>query len=88
MTEEDIVRLAEEAELWLHTDRKYEAVEKFGNDFRRNPVGTGPFMFTYWKEGVKLILQKNTYYFEKTPFGKFNETINRYAFPLILKTTR
>ena len=31
MTEEDIVRLAEEAELWLHTDRKYEAVEKFAN---------------------------------------------------------
>ena len=29
MTEEDIVRLAEEAELWLHTDKKYEAVEKF-----------------------------------------------------------
>ena len=29
MTEKDIVRLAEEAELWLHTDRKYEAVEKF-----------------------------------------------------------
>lgn len=45
----------------------HEAVEKFGNDFRRNPVGTGPFMFTYWKEGVKLILQKNTNYFEKTP---------------------
>jgi hypothetical protein len=31
MTEKDIVRLAEEAELWLHTDRKYEAVEKFAN---------------------------------------------------------
>ena len=31
MTEDDIVRLAEEAELWLHTDRKYEAVEKFAN---------------------------------------------------------
>lgn len=31
MTKEDIVRLAEEAELWLHTDRKYEAVEKFAN---------------------------------------------------------
>ena len=29
MTEKDIVLLAEEAELWLHTDRKYEAVEKF-----------------------------------------------------------
>jgi hypothetical protein len=31
MNEKDIVRLAEEAELWLHTDRKYEAVEKFAN---------------------------------------------------------
>ena len=31
MTEKDIVRLAEEAELWLHTDRKYEAVERFAN---------------------------------------------------------
>jgi hypothetical protein len=29
MTEKDIVRLAEESGLWLHTDRKYEAVEKF-----------------------------------------------------------
>ena len=31
MNEKDIVRLAEEAELWLHSDRKYEAVEKFAN---------------------------------------------------------
>ena len=31
MTEKDIVRLAEEAELWLHTDRKYEVVERFAN---------------------------------------------------------
>ena len=29
MTEKEIVRLAEEAELWLHSDRKYEAVKKF-----------------------------------------------------------
>jgi len=29
MNEKDIVRLAEEADLWLHSDRKYEAVEKF-----------------------------------------------------------
>lgn len=29
MTEQDIVRFAEEADLWLHSDRKYEAVEKF-----------------------------------------------------------
>jgi hypothetical protein len=31
MTEKEIVRLAEEAELWLHSDRKYEAVKKFAN---------------------------------------------------------
>ena len=31
MTEEDIVRLAEEAELWLYSDRQYEVVERFAN---------------------------------------------------------
>jgi hypothetical protein len=29
MTEEDIVRLAEEAKLWLYSDRQYEVVERF-----------------------------------------------------------
>ena len=29
MTEKDIVRLAEEAELWLYSDRQYEVVERF-----------------------------------------------------------
>ena len=27
-------------------------------EFRSNPVGTGPFQFQYWKEGVKLVLRK------------------------------
>ena len=27
--------------------------------FRSNPVGTGPFKFQYWKEGVKLAINKN-----------------------------
>ena len=31
MNEKDIVRLAEEAELWLHSDRDYAKVEKFAN---------------------------------------------------------
>ncbi len=42
----------------------YEAVEYYGADFRKNPVGTGPFQFQYWKEGVKLVLRKNPHYFE------------------------
>jgi len=41
-----------------------EMAEHFGQDFRRNPVGTGPFQFGYWKEGVKLVMVKNPHYFE------------------------
>ena len=42
----------------------YEAIDIFGTDFRKNPVGTGPFQFRMWKEGVKLVLVKNPEYFE------------------------
>lgn len=41
-----------------------EAVEKYGKDFRRHPVGTGPFSFTAWEEGQALILTKNERYYE------------------------
>ena len=42
-----------------------EAVELYGEDFRRNPVGTGPFQFKMWEEGAKLVLLKNHNYFEQ-----------------------
>jgi hypothetical protein len=29
MTKDEIILMADEAELWLHSDRKYEAVKKF-----------------------------------------------------------
>lgn len=41
-----------------------EAIDYYGKDFSRNPVGTGPFKFKLWKEGVKLVLLKNENYFE------------------------
>lgn len=41
-----------------------EAVARYGEDFRQHPVGTGPFRFKYWKEGMKLVLRRNPYYFE------------------------
>src|SRR5215471_15614973 len=46
-----------------------EAVEKYGNDFRRHPVGTGPFQFVAWEEGQALVLKKNQAYFEKDSAG-------------------
>ena len=46
-----------------------EVVEFYGNDFRRNPIGTGPFQFKLWEENVKLVLRKNENYFEKDAIG-------------------
>lgn len=51
-----------------------EAVEKFGKDFGRHPVGTGPFWMKIWVDGVKLVLRKNPEYFE------FDETGNRLPY--------
>ena len=42
----------------------HEAVEYYGTEFGRHPVGTGPFKYQYWKEGVKLVFRKNPNYFE------------------------
>lgn len=47
----------------------HEAVTKYGKDFGREPVGTGPFKFSRWNEEVKLIFLKNPDYFE-TEAGK------------------
>ncbi len=41
-----------------------EIIEHFGNDFRKNPVGTGPFKFKNWLEGQAMFLEKNENYFE------------------------
>lgn len=47
----------------------YEAIEAYGEDFRRNPVGTGPFKFKLWQEDVKLVMVRNENYFEKDDEG-------------------
>jgi oligopeptide transport system substrate-binding protein len=48
----------------------HEAVEKYGSDFRRHPVGTGAFAYVAWEEGQALVLKKNDHYFEKDAEGK------------------
>ncbi|WP_246337451.1 ABC transporter substrate-binding protein [Tenacibaculum pelagium] len=42
-----------------------EAVDYFGNTFRANPIGTGPFQFKLWVENTKLVLRKNPFFYEK-----------------------
>jgi ABC-type transport system substrate-binding protein len=48
----------------------HEAVEKYKNDFRRHPVGSGPFAFVAWEEGQALVLKRNENYFEKDDTGR------------------
>lgn len=48
----------------------YEAVGKYGTDFRRHAVGTGPFQFVAWEEGQALVMKKNPNYFEVDANGK------------------
>lgn len=46
-----------------------EAVEYYKQDFRRHPVGTGPFQMLVWEEGQDLVMKKNSNYFEKDTAG-------------------
>lgn len=48
----------------------HEVVEEEGMNFRKHPIGTGPFKFQTWEEGNKLVLLKNENYFEKDQNGK------------------
>lgn len=41
-----------------------EAVEKYGEDFFRNPVGTGPFVLESWTPKQRLLLNRNPGYHE------------------------
>jgi oligopeptide transport system substrate-binding protein len=46
-----------------------EAVELYGKDFFQNPVGTGPFLFQYWRPDRDLLATRNNRYWKKDSFG-------------------
>ena len=62
----------------------HEIVNYYGKDFRKKPVGTGPFYFKLWKEGVKLVLRKNENYFEFDSAGKRLPYIDAVAITFII----
>jgi len=40
------------------------AIQKLGDDYNRNPVGTGPFVLKSWTAGDRLVLEHNPAYWE------------------------
>lgn len=47
----------------------HEVVEDSNHEFRKRPIGTGPFKFKAWEEDIKLVLRKNPNYFERDDKG-------------------
>jgi peptide/nickel transport system substrate-binding protein len=49
------------------------AIEQFGLDLLRNPVGTGPYQFVNWAAGTEIMLEKNPNYWQegKPYFDRF-----------------
>ncbi|MGB0424863.1 MAG: ABC transporter substrate-binding protein, partial [Flavobacteriales bacterium] len=46
-----------------------EAIDYYGEDFRENPIGTGPFKMAFWMENVALVYHKNTKFFQSDTSG-------------------
>jgi len=53
-----------------------KAVEKFGDDFRVNPIGTGPFAFDTYLASQSVNLKAHESYFRGTP--KIDRIVYRY----------
>jgi peptide/nickel transport system substrate-binding protein len=47
-----------------------KAVAKYGADYGRHPVGTGPFRFVEWIAEDRVVLERNPHYFEMGADGK------------------
>ncbi len=53
------------------------AVEKWGVEYSKHPVGTGPFKFVEWKVGQEVVLEANKDYWDKAGMPKVQRVIVR-----------
>ncbi|MEI8134130.1 MAG: ABC transporter substrate-binding protein [bacterium] len=60
-----------------------EAVEKYGKDFFRHPVGTGAFKFTSWKQDEDIILTRNPKYWQSDNVGNKLPLLDEIKFTFI-----
>jgi peptide/nickel transport system substrate-binding protein len=42
-----------------------KAIQEFGSDYNRHPVGTGPFKLKSWQAGDRLVLERNPDYWDE-----------------------
>lgn len=61
--------LRDAARQWLSISSP-AALEKFGTDYGRNPVGTGPFKFVQWDAQSQIVLERNPDYNWAPEFAK------------------
>jgi peptide/nickel transport system substrate-binding protein len=54
-----------------------ETVERFGQTFASHPVGTGPYVLTQWRRGIKMR-------FERNPFSRQTELQNLDAIEVMV----
>jgi len=53
------------------------AVEKYGADFNKHPVGTGPFKFVKWDIGQQIVLEANPDYWGGKP--KLDKVVYKFV---------
>jgi peptide/nickel transport system substrate-binding protein len=63
------------------------AVDKWGSEFGVHPVGTGPFRFVDWIKNDRIVLERNTNYFEIGQDNKPLPYLDRVEFRLVADMT-
>jgi len=47
-----------------------EAIDYYGDEFGRHPVGTGPFRMDHWTQDIELVMRRNERYFKTDVRGQ------------------